>query len=142
MKIFYILCVRNPASGLLQIGCKFKKWQWRHNFLPWRHRQFFWRYLVSLVNLCYGPRFMSISSPFMELRQFPFIRYWPEIRNSEITPSEFFPISGDCSELGIPNLTGTSLIKCWNAKKCQRCNFDPFWVIKGKSTGGGGRSEI
>ena len=53
MKIFYRLCVRNPASGLLQIGCKFKKWQWRHNFLPWRHRYFFWLYLVSLVNLCY-----------------------------------------------------------------------------------------
>ena len=34
----------------------------------------------------------------------------PEIGN---IPSEFYPISGDWSELEIPNLAGMSLIKCY-----------------------------
>ena len=35
---FYRLCVRNPASGLLQIGQKSEKWQWRHDFPTWRQQ--------------------------------------------------------------------------------------------------------
>ena len=38
---FYRLCVWNPVSGLLQIDRKLEIWQWRHNFLTWRHRQIF-----------------------------------------------------------------------------------------------------
>ena len=38
---FHRLCVRNPASRLLQICRKLEKWEWRYNFLKWRHRQFF-----------------------------------------------------------------------------------------------------
>ena len=34
-------------------------------------------------------------------------------RNPEIPPSEFYPISGDWDELGIPNLARMFLIKCY-----------------------------
>ena len=36
---FYRLCVRSLASGLLQIGHKLEKIQWRHYLLIWRHCQ-------------------------------------------------------------------------------------------------------
>ena len=64
-----------------------------------------------LSNLVTGPSFMSISSLVLELWQFSFIRDWPEIRKSEIPPSEFCPISGDWGKLWIPNLAGMSPIK-------------------------------
>ena len=54
---FYRPCVRNPASWLLQIGHKLEKWQWHHNFLTWRHRQFFWRCRVSLAKSSYWSKF-------------------------------------------------------------------------------------
>ena len=54
--------------------------------------------LSSLVN---GLSFMSISSLVLELWLFSFIRDEPEIRKSEILPSEFFSISGDWDELWI-----------------------------------------
>ena len=41
------------------------------------------------------------------------LKDWPEFPKSEIPPSEFCPISGDLGELGIPNLTRMSLIKCY-----------------------------
>ena len=57
-----------------------------------------------------GPSFWSISLV-LESWQFSFIRDWPEIRKSEIPPSEFCPISEDWGKLGIPNLARMSLIK-------------------------------
>ena len=52
---FYNLCVRDPASGLLQIGYKSKKWQWRHNSRSFIN--FFWPYSISLVNFSDWPKF-------------------------------------------------------------------------------------
>ena len=69
--------------------------------------------LFLLSSLVTGQSFMSISSLVLELWQFPFIRDWPEIRKSEIPPSEFCPISGDWGELWIPNLARMSLIECY-----------------------------
>ena len=69
--------------------------------------------LFLLSSLVTGPSFMSISSLVLELWQFSFIRDWPEIRKSEITPSEFCPISGDWDKLWIPNLARMSLIECY-----------------------------
>ena len=69
--------------------------------------------LFLLSSLVTGPSFMSISSLVLELWQFSFIRDWPEIRKSEIPPSEFCPISGDWGELWIPNLAWMSLIECY-----------------------------
>ena len=107
--------LRNPASGLLRIGRKLKKWQWRHKLLACRHRQIVLTFFLFLLSsLLTAPSFMSISSQVLELWQFPFTRISPEIRKSEITPSEFCPISGDWSKLGIPNLGLTSLMKWWN----------------------------
>ena len=54
---FCRLCIRNPASRVLQIDQKQKKWQWRRNFPTWRHRQLFWRYFVSLVKFSYRSKF-------------------------------------------------------------------------------------
>ena len=47
---------QNWASGLLQIGRKLKKYQWRQNFLAWRH-QLFRRCFVSLVRFSYWFKF-------------------------------------------------------------------------------------
>ena len=51
--MFYRLCVRNPASRLLQIGPKLEKWNdvtiFRHDVIV----RFFWRSFVSLVKFSY-----------------------------------------------------------------------------------------
>ena len=67
--------------------------------------------LFLLSSLVTGPSFMSISSLVLELWQFLFIRDWPEIRKSEIPPSEFCQISRDWGEQRLPNLAWTLLIK-------------------------------
>ena len=69
--------------------------------------------LFLLSSLGTDPSFMSISSLVLELLQFTFIRDWPEIRKSEIPPSEFCPISGDWGKLGIPNLARMPLMKLY-----------------------------
>ena len=66
-----------------------------------------------LSSLVTDPSFMSISSLVLELWQFLFIRDSPEIRKSEKLSPDFCPISGDWGEWRIPNLAGTSLIKCY-----------------------------
>ena len=67
----FVLCVRYPDSGLLQIDPKFEKSQWRHNFWTWRHCQVFLDiFLFFLSNLVTGPSFMSMSSLVLDLWQF------------------------------------------------------------------------
>ena len=81
---------------------------------------------------------MSISSLVLELWQFSFIRDWPEIRKSEIPPSEFCPISGDWGELWIPNLARMSLIECyWMLQISRVTAFTVFELLRKKPTGGG-----
>ena len=90
--------------------------------------------LVHITSiLVTGPSFMSILSLVLELWQFSFIRDWPEIRKSEIPPSEFCLISKDWGESEIPNLVQNEMLL--NASKCQGFSFYCFWVIKGKSAG-------
>ena len=75
---------------------------------------------------------MSVPSVVLELWQFSFARDLPEIRKSEISPSEFCPISGNWSELEIPNLVRMSLMKCyWNAR-CQWNSYYRFSVFSNK----------
>ena len=94
--------------------------------------------LFVLSILVTGQSFMSISSLVLELWQFSFIRDWPEIRKLEISPSEFWPISGDWGNLWIPNLTRMSLIECyWMLQNSRVTAFTVFLVIKGKSSWGG-----
>ena len=128
---FCRLCVRNPVSGLLQIGCKLEKRNWSH-FL---HRQIFF-FLSRLVT---GPSFMLISSLVLELWQFPFIRDWPEKQKSEIPPSGFCPISGNWGNLGIPNLARISLIKCyWMLQNARGTTFTVSELLRKTQQEGGG----
>ena len=69
--------------------------------------------LFLLLSVVTGGSSMSISPLVLELWQFLFIRDCPEIRKSEIRPSEFGWRSGDWVEQGIPNAARTSLIKCY-----------------------------
>ena len=100
--------------------------------------QFFWRWLFLLSSLDTGPSFMSISSLVLELWQFSFIRDWPEIRKSEIPPSEFFPISGDWDKLWIPNLARMFLIECyWMLQNSRATAFTVFELLRENQLGEG-----
>ena len=66
---FWRLCVRNPVSGLLQIGQKSEKWQWRLDFptdvivdFSFFFFFFFDAVLFLLPSLVIGSSFMSVSS--------------------------------------------------------------------------------
>ena len=85
----------------------------------------FW--LSSVVT---GPNFMSTSLLVLELWQFSILRTWPELRKSEMLPSEFCPVSRDWGDLGISNLARMSPMKCYYCGY----SFCRFWVIKGKPT--------
>ena len=45
--------------------------------------------MFLLSSLVIGPSFISISSQVLELRQFPFIKDWPEIRNQKYPCKSF-----------------------------------------------------
>ena len=96
--------------------------------------------LFLLSSLVTGPGFMSISLLVLELWQFSFTKDWPEIRKSEITPSEFCPISGDWGELWIPNLARMSLIECyWMLQNSRVTTFTVFELLRENQLGGGGK---
>ena len=91
---------------------------------------FFDAALFLLPSLVTDPSFMSISSLVLELWQSSFIRDWPEIRKSEIPPSEFCPISGDWGKLWIPNLARMSLIECyWMLQNSRVTAFTVFELL-------------
>ena len=123
MKIkFYRLCVRNPASGLLQIGHKSEKWQWRYNI----DILLFFR--PSLVT---SPYFMIISSLVGKLSQFSLIKDWQEIQKSEVLPNICRLGRVRDFKFGM-NVSNEMLL---NAAKCQGYNFYHFWIINEKPTG-------
>ena len=94
--------------------------------------------LFLLSILVTGPSFMSTSSLVLELWQFSFIRDWPEIRKSEIPPSEFCPISGDWGELWIPNLARMSLIECyWMLQNSRVTAFTVLELLRENQLEGG-----
>ena len=74
--------------------------------------KFYWRVLFLLSSLVTGLNFMRKLSSVLELWQC-FLRNWPEIRKSEIAPSEFCPIFGDWDKLRIPNMARMFLMKCY-----------------------------
>ena len=119
---------------MLQIGHKLKNWQWHHNFLAWCHRHFFNVAVFPLSNLVTGPSFISMSLLVLELWQFSFIRDWPEIRKSEISPSAFYP---NWDDLGKPNLARMSLIEChWMLRNARVTAFTVFELLREKQHGG------
>ena len=129
------------VSGIrtLQIDPKLEKWKWRQNFLIWRnHPIFFNVFLFLLSSWVTGPSFMPIPLLVLELWQFIFIRDWPEIQRSEIQLSRFCPISGDWGELGIPNLSQTSLIKrYWMLKNARVTAFTVSELLRENQQGAG-----
>ena len=99
---------------------------------------FFDVFLFLLSSLVTGPSFMSISSLVLELWQFSFIRDWPEIRKSQISLSEFYPISGDWGELWILNLVRMSLIECyWMLQNSRVTAFTVFELLRENQLGSG-----
>ena len=106
-------CVRNPASGLLQIGQKSKKWPWRHNFPTWHQHQIFGRCFVSLVKFSNWSKFHVNIITGSGITTIFFYKGLTKIRKSEIPSSEFCPISGDWDELWVPNLARMSVTECY-----------------------------
>ena len=84
---FYRLFISNPATGLLQIGCKLRKWQWRHNFPKWCHYQIFWSSFVSNVKFSYWSNFrvnFSTGYGFMTTSFYKGLTRNPEIANTTV----------------------------------------------------------
>ena len=127
----------DSGSGLPQISHKLEKWQWNHNLPAWRHHHHFFCFVFCFFDVI-GPSFISISSLVLKLGQFTFIRDWPEIRKSGIPLSEFCPISGDWSKLGIPNMAWASLIKCYWKMQNARVTAFTFSELLTKNQQGGG----
>ena len=124
---FYGLCVRNPASGLLQIGRKLEKWQWHRNLATWRYHQHFWCCFVSFVKFSYWSNFHVniISSLLLEL--WKTISFYKGLtRNPEI---------GNIAGWVFPNIWRLGRVKntkfgtnvfnkmLLNAEKCQGYSF-------------------
>ena len=106
---FYNLCIRDPASGLLQIGYNSEKWQWRTTFQKFIN--FFWPCSISLVKFSYWPKFhFNIMTGVTNI-----FAYKGLTRNLEIVNTSFwfFPVSWDWDKLEIPNLARMSLTKCY-----------------------------
>ena len=82
---------------------------------------------------------LSISSLVLELWQFPFIKEWPEIRNSDIVLSGFCPIYADRGDLGIPVLAQIFLMKCyWMLQNARITAFTVSELLRENQPGGGG----
>ena len=96
--------------------------------------------LFLLLSVVTGGSFMSISPLVLELWQFLFIKDCPEIRKSEIRPSEFGSRSGDWVEQGIPNAARRSLIKCyWMPQNARVTVFTVSELIREEEGLTGGR---
>ena len=135
---FYRLCVRNLASGFLQIDHKLEKWQWRHNLPTWRHRQIFWLCFVFLVKFSYWFKFhISIISGSGVMAIFFYKRL---TRNSEIgdTPVWVLPYIWRLGWFRDTKFgTDVSNEMLLNAAKYKGYSFYRFWIINKKPTGEG-----
>ena len=145
---FYKLCVWNPSSGLIQIGCKLEKWQWHHNFSKLCHRQFFWRCFVSLVKFSYWSKFhvnIITGSGIMTIFFYKGLTRNPEIRNTPVWVLPNIWRLRRVMDTKFGNDVSNEMLL--NAAKCQGYSFYRFWVIKRKPTGwrggrGGGNAHI
>ena len=130
---FYNLCVRDPASRLLQIGYKSEKWQWRRNF-PKIH-QFFLPCGISLVKFSYWPKFhVNVMTGVTKIFAYKRLTGDLEIVNTPVwvLPSILRLGQARDTKFG-PNVSNKMLL---DPPKCPGYGFYCFWVIKGKPTGG------
>ena len=130
------LWIRNPASGLLQMGTNWKNGNDVTIFWHDMTSSNFWCCFVSFVKFSYWSKFhVNIITGSEVLTNF---FYKGLTRNPEIgiLSSEFCPISGHWGELGIPNLVQMSPIKCYWMLENVKVTAFTIWVIMGKPTGG------
>ena len=118
---------------------KSEKWQWRHNFLTWRHCDFFLLLFVYLVNFSYWSTFcvkIIAGSGVMTIFFCKGLTRNPEIGNTTVwvLPNIWRLVQVRNTKFGT-NVSNEMLL---NAAKCQRCGFYRFWVIKRKPTKGVG----
>ena len=126
----------DPASGRLQIGQKSEKWQWRHNFLTWRQRQFFWRCFVSLVKFSYWSKFhvnIMTSSGIMTIFFYKGLTRNPEIGNTFVWVLPNIWRLGRVMDTKFGTIVSNRMLL--NAAKFQGYSMYRFWVIKRKPTG-------
>ena len=106
------------------------------NFLTWEVIvNFFWLFFFSLVKFSYWSKFhvnIITGSGVMTISFYKGF-FITEIRRSKIPPSEFYSISGDWGEQGIPSLVSNKMLL--SPAKCQSYSFYRFRLIKGKPTG-------
>ena len=99
--------------------------------------KFFWRFFVSLVKFSYWSNFRVNIITGSGIMTIFFYKNWPEIRKSEIPPSEFCPISGDWGKLWIPHLARMSLIEFyWMLQNSRITAFTIFALLRENQLGG------
>ena len=98
---------------------------------------FYWHCFVSFVKFSYWSKFHVNIINGSGIMTISFIRDWPEIRKSEIPPSEFFPISEDWGGLWMPNLARMSVIECyWMLQNFRVTAFTVFELLRKNQLGG------
>ena len=131
---FYNLCVRGPASRLLQIGYKSEKWQWRQNFR--KIHRFFLPYSISLVKFSYWPKFqVNIMTGVTKILACKGLTKNLEIVNTPVWVLPSILRLGQVRDSKFGSNVSNKMLR--NAPKCQGYGFYHFWVIKGKPTRGG-----
>ena len=136
---FCCLCVRNLASGLLQIGQKSEKWQLRHNFPTRRQSQILWRCFLSLVTFSYWSKFhvnIITGSGIMTILFYKGLTRNPEIGNTPVCVLPNIWRLGRAMDTTFDTKIFDRMLL--NAANFQSYNFYRFWVIKQKPTGGVG----
>ena len=109
-----------------------KKWQWRHSLLTWRHRQIF---LTLPCFSCEVSLLVQVSC------QQSFLRDWPE-KSPVWVLAKIWRLGLVRNAKYGRNVSNEKLL---NATKCQNYSFYRFWVLNGKPTrerGGGGWVKI
>ena len=122
-------------SGIRPLDCSklAKNLQNDNDVIIFRHDvniKFFWRYFVSLVKFSYWSKFhvnIIVGSGVMTISLYKGLTRNLENGN---TPSDFCPLSEDWDELGLLNLTGTSLIKCYWMLQNARVKAFTIYLLK------------
>ena len=143
------ICFKDYTSGIQLPDCsKLATNQKNNNDVIMYHLnvtvKFFNEVLFLLSSLVTDPSFTSISSLFLELWKFSFIRDWPQIWKLEIPAPGFCLISGDWGKLGILNLTRMSLIKYYRMLKNARVTDFTVseFLRENQEMGGGGERGL
>ena len=128
----YRLCVRIPASVLLQISHKSEKITVTPQLSVMTSlSKFLDVVLFPLSGLVTGSSFITISWLFLVLWQFFFYRGLTRKPGMGNTTVWVFSRSGDCDELGTPNLGPMSLIKCyWMLQNARVTTFTVSELLK------------